>query len=342
MAGRARSLAAGLAVLLWLTVSALAQQGSVANDKAVLEALYTATHGANWTDGTNWSSDEPLSSWHGVSTDEEGRVTDLDLRENGLQGPLPTELENLDRLESLHLDGNYTLTGSLPSGIRGLSRLETVAIERTELCVTDDGGLKAWLNAVRFTGLVCPPAEQSVIDVAVFYTSTAREEAGGVDEIRASIDLVAAETNAAYEVSGVNQRIRLVAVEELVGYTQDDDLGISGAGSELYRLRSASDGHMDEVHEIRDAVAADIVLLVRAGFGGVATAIGRPSTDFESYAFGVASLMFSVHPRVRARAGPHHGPKPRPACRLPRRLQSHALSVCLRLREPAAVRPERP
>ena len=275
-------LAVLLAVPLGLVPGARAQQGSVATDKAALEALYAATGGATWKDNTNWSSAEPLSSWHGVSTDEDGRVTRLDLWDNGLDGTLPTDLENLARLESLQLARNYALTGTLPSGVRELSDLETVGIDRTELCVADDTTLEAWLEKVSFTGLVCPPAEQSVIDVAVFYTPLARARAGGTDEIETTIDLMAAETNQAYRTSGVHQRIRLAAVEEVVGYTES-----SKSWNDLLRLRKPSDGRMDEVHEIRDMVAADIVLLVRAGGGSRAYRIFTPPQDFASQAFGV-------------------------------------------------------
>ena len=325
MARRDQSLAIALPVLLCLTAGARAEQGSVATDKAALEALYTATDGANWTDSTNWSSDEPLSSWHGVSTDEEGRVKDLDLRKNGLKGPLPTELENLDSLESLQLDGNYALTGPLPSGLRELSRLGTVRIEDTELCVTDDGALQTWLGAVSFAGLVCSPAEQSVIDVAVFFTPAAREWAGGIKEIETSIDLMVAETNATYEKSGVNQRIRLVAVEEVVGYTQGVDFELFPSPQDLYRLQSPSDGHMDEVHGLRDTVGADIVLLVRTGFLNRTFQMDVPSTNFESSAFAVVTpdnalavvhelghIMGLRHDRFRSCGGNCYSTKPFP------------------------------
>ena len=72
-------------------------QGSVETDRAVLEALYQATGGPNWTDRTNWLTDAPLSEWFGVRT-ENGRVIVLDLYGNGLSGPIPTELGNLANL----------------------------------------------------------------------------------------------------------------------------------------------------------------------------------------------------------------------------------------------------
>ena len=66
-----------------------------------------------------------------------------------------------------------------------------------------------------------------------------------------------AETNTAFRTGGANLRINLVAVEEAVGYTETRDSGI-----DVFRLASSSDGHMDEIHDIRDAVAADIVVLI--------------------------------------------------------------------------------
>ena len=283
-------------------------QNSVATDKAALTALYNATDGANWTTNTNWTSTEPLSSWSGVTTNSDGRVTALvlngngldgtlptalgdlselerlDLQDNALSGALPSELANLTNLTSLLLNESRALTGPLPDGLRQLSNLETVNIEKTELCAPGDDTFQTWLDTITFSGLICPPAEQSVIDVAVFYTSAARENAGGIDEIATSIDLMVAETNMAYSNSGANQRINLVAAEEVVGYRETNDLAI-----DVGRLRSTSDGYMDEIHDIRDEVAADIVLLIAAGQSGRAYQLNVPSTSSESSAFGAVN-----------------------------------------------------
>ena len=84
-----------------------------AEDRAVLVELYNATDGANWADNTNWLSDEPMREWHGVTTDDEGRVAELSLSDNQLTGEIPTELGNLSNLQSLDLGGNQ-LTGEIP------------------------------------------------------------------------------------------------------------------------------------------------------------------------------------------------------------------------------------
>ena len=84
-------------------------------DREILTALYHATGGSNWEDSDNWVTDAPLSEWHGVETNAEGRVTRLDLRWNGLQGPIPAALGGLAELEILILFANE-LTGAIPSG----------------------------------------------------------------------------------------------------------------------------------------------------------------------------------------------------------------------------------
>ena len=77
-------------------------------DRAALAALYKATDGPNWVNDDNWLTDAPFGQWHGVQTDGEGRVTRLDLQENGLVGEIPPELGDLSRLEGLNLSAQST------------------------------------------------------------------------------------------------------------------------------------------------------------------------------------------------------------------------------------------
>ena len=133
---------------------------------------------------------------------------------------------------------------------------------------------------------------QTVIDVAVFYTPEAKTAWGGTDGIRARIDEIAAATNMAYVDSGVNQRIHLVAVEE-VAYHESGDI----AKYDLPRLREPRDGYMDEVHTIRDQTEADIVMLLRsrpddspAALAGAAYIINVLSLDAAPWAFGVSTV----------------------------------------------------
>ena len=72
--------------------------GAANSDREALMALYDATDGGNWTDNTNWGSDEDLGEWYGVTTDSDGRVVKVVLEDNGLSGELPGELGNLGKL----------------------------------------------------------------------------------------------------------------------------------------------------------------------------------------------------------------------------------------------------
>ena len=91
-------------------------------DREALVALYEATAGDDWTDNTNWLSDEPLSEWHGVTVAQNGRVAEMDLRSNGLTGEIPVELAYLTALEKLYLFGNR-LSGEIPAELCSLSEL---------------------------------------------------------------------------------------------------------------------------------------------------------------------------------------------------------------------------
>ena len=109
-----------------------AQPDTTTGDRAALVTLYNDTDGPNWTKKNNWLSDDPISSWHGVSTDSEGRVTALFLENNGLAGEIPSELGRLNKLRRLYLGGN-DLTGEIPFLLNSLSELEVLDLNGSQL-----------------------------------------------------------------------------------------------------------------------------------------------------------------------------------------------------------------
>ncbi len=116
------------------SVTTTLENANLTTDKAALKALYNATNGDNWTNNTGWDFTQPLtSSWHGVTV-ANGRVTELDLsgenidgtvNRGGLSGSLPVELGNLDQLTRLDLSNNG-LKGSIPSELGDLSNLNVL------------------------------------------------------------------------------------------------------------------------------------------------------------------------------------------------------------------------
>ena len=107
-------------------------EGDETPDKAALVALYEATDGDNWKNNTHWLSDRPLSEWHGVTTDDNGRVTSLTLSGNQLNGSIPPELGNLTNLQYLWLHGNQ-LSGSIPPELGNLTNLISLYLYRNQL-----------------------------------------------------------------------------------------------------------------------------------------------------------------------------------------------------------------
>ena len=99
---------------------------------AALHALYNATDGANWINSGNWLSDAALSDWHGITTDDEGRVTEIYLIGNNLEGEIPAELGPLSQLEGLYLARNE-LSGSIPPELGDLYNLEVLMLFDNEL-----------------------------------------------------------------------------------------------------------------------------------------------------------------------------------------------------------------
>ena len=67
-------------------------------DRDALIALYNATDGANWTN--TWDLDADITTWYGITLDEDGSVTHIELSNNNLIGFIPSEIGNLTNLIS--------------------------------------------------------------------------------------------------------------------------------------------------------------------------------------------------------------------------------------------------
>ncbi|MCY4509452.1 MAG: M12 family metallo-peptidase, partial [Acidobacteria bacterium] len=202
----------------------------------------------------------PVPAWLGDLTS----LGELDLGANDLTGPIPAELGRLENLERLDLSYSWGLSGPLPAGLEQ-SALEELDFFVTQTCAP--GAWDEWLATIEFWGPSCEAEPDVTIDVAVVYTPAARERAGGGAGIEAAVDLMIAETNEAYAASGVRQRLALVGRSE-VPYTE------ANPGLDIERFVDPSDGHMDEVHALRDRTGADLVHLV----------------SFDSYVCGIAQL----------------------------------------------------
>lgn len=130
-----------------------------------------------------------------------------------------------------------------------------------------------------------------VIDVLVAYTREARQVAGGEGAIRAIAHASIASSNIALSNSAVDARFRLVHLHE-VDYTEDPFILTN-----LVYLTSQGDGHMDEIHHLRDQYGADLVSLLVGGFFGscgMAHVMINPSPASQAQAFSVVNQSCAV------------------------------------------------
>lgn len=101
---------------------------AIKREKIYLSEIYKKLSGDRWTYKDNWLTSKPVGEWEGVTTDQDGRVIALDLRNNWLIGEFPTEICHLIKLKELKLGGSGSMQGEIPKEIGNLSSLEDLSL----------------------------------------------------------------------------------------------------------------------------------------------------------------------------------------------------------------------
>ena len=99
-------------------------------DSLTLVALYDETNGPSWTE--TWDLTQPIDTWYGVSLNQGGCVSALDLNANQLAGEIPAQLGDLASLLDLQLQHN-SLTGNIPLELSNLIQLEVLNLGFNQL-----------------------------------------------------------------------------------------------------------------------------------------------------------------------------------------------------------------
>ncbi len=135
-------------------------------DTEVLRLFHQATGGSAWANSNGWLGDALLSDWFGVDTDSIGRVTVLDLPENGLSGTMPESLGDLAALTLLDVTGN-DLEGRLPQSLTELA-VRDIRYSNTRLCAPQNEVFQRWLGAIgthEGTGIHCSFSAREILTI---------------------------------------------------------------------------------------------------------------------------------------------------------------------------------
>ena len=169
--------------------------GAAEIERLALSEFFALTDGDSWTNSTNWGSDSPVGSWHGVTVGD-SLVQRLVLSDNALAGPLPAELTNLRALRTLDI-GDNSLTGGFPVAITSMASLDTISIRgntRMEGPLPADMTDLTDLSFLQYdsTGLCAPPSTtfRDWLREVGGAEDDKRDYCGGADSIRVSLPLV--------------------------------------------------------------------------------------------------------------------------------------------------------
>ncbi|CAM9912369.1 unnamed protein product [Laminaria digitata] len=170
-------------------------------EREALVALCNATGGPIWQQNGNCNIRD-LSQWHGINTNDQGRVVEINLFSNNVQGHIPEVLGALSQLEGLYLSFNqltgkrrvltitlprWALERPIPKELGSLSNLEQLWLQHNNLTgptmPKELGSLsnleQLWLQHNNLTGTV-PEELENLTALTHLWLSNNRLEAGHI------------------------------------------------------------------------------------------------------------------------------------------------------------------
>ncbi len=112
------------------------------SDSLELVALYNSTNGAGWNNSLGWLTDGvPISNWYGITTNDLGCISKIDLSDNNLNGTIPSL--DLNTLDTLYLENNL-LSGSLPDAMN-VPFLKAINLEQNAMTGPIPPVISSWM-----------------------------------------------------------------------------------------------------------------------------------------------------------------------------------------------------
>lgn len=105
-------------------------------ERYALAVLFYRTRGENlWNFKQGWlSANSVCNGWRGINCNAAGKVTGIELVDNSLVGPMPSEIGILTALTSVTILNSFEFTGSLPKEIASLTALRSLVLRTLYEC----------------------------------------------------------------------------------------------------------------------------------------------------------------------------------------------------------------
>ena len=209
----------------------------VSPDREALAAVYNASDGSNWRAGqqVNWLSNRPLGEWSGVTTNDSGRVVELNLSSRKITDI--SAMDNLTALTRLELQSNAITDISALAGLVNLTYLNLAhntikdisALEPlTRLTV-----LGLWNNAITELSVLAGMARLK----GLYLAQNVIAEIGALDSLT-DLTVLELQDNAITDISALGNLTRLetlniqnnniVEISALAGLTELKTLALRG------------------------------------------------------------------------------------------------------------------
>jgi Leucine-rich repeat (LRR) protein len=116
--------------------------GAYDSEVSAMTTLGTSLGYKDWKENKGWMMDKSVCEWYGVKCESKGHVKEIDLKDNGLRGSIPSAIGSLLYLDVLKLngnrpdnyvgcDGNNLLNNSIPPSLAKLRNLKELNLEYT-------------------------------------------------------------------------------------------------------------------------------------------------------------------------------------------------------------------
>lgn len=122
-----------------ITVKQRGQPSEADKQQAALVEIAAALGAENWlipADKVAWGANDDISTWAGITANEEGLAIAIDFQDLVIQGEIPARLTRIAQLESLNFNNADGLTGNLPAALSALTKLREFKAQNTGLSGT--------------------------------------------------------------------------------------------------------------------------------------------------------------------------------------------------------------